>query len=745
MSDASRPPDSDALSSSPISPAAETGCDGIDGSAVPCRENAITDVSPGSAGPDDGGDKRTSQETPTADAPGAAPAGADSTADTSDVPRECPPDKPTEEHAADEAEPHAASEAARAPSFGQRCFKAAALGAPVFLVLIWLVQSLPGLVGKEAHGLSTLAEYIRTLTANLGGAVATGAPGTGSFFSPVQPIYDLFLNGIAHSGLPDALTSLSAVSGGLFVPMTGAESLASTGAALAALLLLLATWSLALAAGYGKRGALAAACALFIMLALADLPSFAGESLLTAAVIMASAICLYSGWVRPFAPLRLGAGFALTALAALSGGIIGLALPLLASLLFLIWRGNFRRAGALDGALGFGLLLVLLLGRAAFLALWSGEYAVPGGKEELLLFIDSAFLKPLSLAWETRGADWWRVFPTLLTLCLPFVLLLPFLNWGKVGGVFAAFVKNRREYPGHGWIWALLASDLLIFCLLGTDAPAALPAVLAPLAILIGQAVLSLTPGRSRMFYLVLSLLLFAVGICVGVGGAYTLITGAVDPLVTPLYPVSTPDRPMQWAVLAQAGLCLIFALLLRKSARRGFPAGSLLTLTLFAACIALPLTWRPAPPAKMPLPSEAAAPAVEAAEHEQQPATEETIPPGEDPIQAEPSGSELTGAEPTRTEPVGAESTGEEPLEAIPLPNDVETAPALNAGDAEPKPAEDPAAPPQQAPAQPSATEALSSNPDVSPMFPEDAHPTPAPLQNVEPAPSPSSDAEQQ
>ena len=62
------------------------------------------------------------------------------------------------------------------------------------------------------------------------------------------------------------------------------------------------------------------------------------------------------------------------------------------------------------------------------------------------------------------------------------------------------------------------------------DAPAALPVVLAPLAILIGQAVLSLTPGRSRIFYLVLSLLLFAAGICLGIGGVYTLITGAVDP-----------------------------------------------------------------------------------------------------------------------------------------------------------------------------------------------------------------------
>lgn len=736
MSDASRPPDATDLVSSPISSAAERCRDEVDGAAAPRREDAGPDAAAHSAGPDaphhphrshNGDDKNEPQETPATDAPD-APSGADA----SDTPYACPPDRATEENA-ESAEPHVASEAARAPSFGQYCFSAAALGAPLFLVLIWLFQSLPWLVGRQAHGLSTLAEYIRTLTGKLGGVTAADNAGTGGLFSPVQPIYDLFLNGIAHSGLPDALTSLSIASGVFFTPMTGADSLPVTGAALAALLLLLATWGLALAAGYGKRGALAAACALFVMLALAGLPSSAGESLLTAAIIMASMICLYSGWVRPFAPLRLGAGFALTALAALSGGIIGLALPLLTSLLFLLWRGNFRRAGALDGALGFGLLVVLLLGRAAFLALWGSEDAAPGGKAELLLFIDSAFVKPLSLAWDAGGADWWRVFPPLLTLCLPFALLLPFLNWGKAGNVFAAFVKNRGQCPGHGWIWALLASDLLLFCLLGMDAPAALPAVLAPLAILVGQAVLSLTPGRSRIFYLVLSLLLFAAGLYLGVGGAYTLITGAVDPWFAPLYPVSAPDPAVQWEVLAQAGLCLIFALLLRKSAGRGFPAGSLLTLTLFAACIALPLAWRP--PSAAEIPSGAAATPEKAVNHEQTPAGEGEVLPGEEPIQKKP--------------------VQEKSIQAVPLPDDMRSAPipetlpaplpapAPGETDAGSTPAEGPAAQSRQAPWQPSMGGSFSSG--SGPSTPEHAQATSTPPQDTDPNLSPSSNTERQ
>lgn len=737
MSDASRPPDATDLSSSPSSPGGETRRDKVDGAAAPRREDAVTDVAGRAAEPDaqdphasaDEDDRHEPQTTPAVNAPGVEPFSADSAADTSDMPRECPPDGTAEKNANGEAEPHTASEAARAPSFGQRGFSAAALAAPVFLVLVWLFQSIPGMVGRQTHGLSTLAEYIRTLTGNIAEVTATGDPGTGSLFSPVQPVYDLFLSGIAHSGLPDALASLSIVSGGLFTPMTGAESLAATGAALSTLLLLLATWGLALTAGYEKRGALAAACALFIILALAGLPSVAGESLLTAAVIAASATCLYSGWVRPFAPLRLGVGFALTALAALSGGIIGLALPLLASLLFLIWRGTFRRAGALDGALGFGLLLVLLLGRAAFLALWGSEDAVPNGKEELLLFIDSAFLQPLSLAWEAAGADWWRVFPTLLTLCLPFVLLLPFLSWEKIGGLFAAFVKNRKQCPGHGWIWALLASGLLLFCLLGMDAPAALPVVLAPLAILIGQAVLSLTPGRSRIFYLVLSLLLFAAGICLGIGGVYTLITGAVDPLFAPLYPVSDPDQAMQWEVLAEAVLCLIFALLLRKSASRGFPAGSLLALTLFAACIALPLAWRPAAPSADEISSEATAtPAEEQLTAPETPAKETDSLPAAEPVQ-----EKRVPQEPDQKD-IQADPIQKEPM-AVPLPDEaapvLETppAPAPAEADAEPKPAEEPAGQPRQTPGEtPSSEDASLSAAPEAPMPADSAKPSPEP-----------------
>ncbi len=765
MSDASSSPDANSCSS-PLSPAADARRDNAD---------AAPEVSTHSARPDDpardhvpnGMDEESRQEPNTPDARNAPDATNVQDADASTVTapyaqdaQETPsaplPNKagelPNETGEADKtakAEPNAVSEAVRTPSFGQRCFSAFAAGAPVFLVLVWLIQSIPGLVARQTHGLYSLAEHVRESVGSLDGATTAGEAGTGGFFSSVQPVYDLFLNGLARSGLMEALSNLASASDGLFTLATGTGGLTATGAALATLLLLLATWVLALAAGYGKRGALAAACALFVMLALAGLPSSAGESLLTATIVTTAMICLYSGWIRPFAPFRLGAGFALTALAALSAGITGLVLPLLASLLFLAWRGSFRRAGALDGALGFGLLLVLLLGRAAFLALWGNEDGGMNGREELLLFIDSAFLRPLSLAWEARGGDWWRVFPPLLALCLPFVLLLPFLKWEKIGGVLAAFVKNRRDCPGHGWIWTFLASALLLFCLLGVDAPAVLPTVLVPLAVLIGQAVLSLTPGRSRAFYLALALLLLAGGIYLGVGGVYTLITGAVDPLFAPLYPVAAPDGAMQWGVLIQAGLCLIFALLLYRSAGRGFPGGSLLTLTLFAACIALPLAWRPTTPVVAPAVSPSVPPAVEPIPSDMR-TTPEPSAPRQEVVPAETAPAE-------RTEPTQAAPVQTEPTQAIPVPEETQhdpvvgTAPsALPAPDpkenAEPAPTEE-AAPRQQQDI-PQSLPADESAPSSEPQtrLPEEApEPSADAVQGTTPSLSPSPDAERQ
>ncbi len=471
-----------------------------------------------------------------------------------------------------------------------RLFNFCSLIAPLLLLGLWFLQSIPRLLDRPPQGFYRLAERIQALFGGTDGESAIEA--TGGLFSSVEPVCVFFLEMLSRTGIMEFLTENWPFLARL-LPDTPQEVYPALAAVLAGLFLLLLTWGLALSTGYGKQGALAAGCAMSVLLGLSGLPPFAGETLLAGSLMVASLLFLYSGWIRPFAPFRLGVGFALVGATALSAGITGLLVPLLTSIFFLVWRGTFRRAGAFDGALGFGIMLVIVLGRAAWL-FFQPENTVSGtlsGREELRLFIEQAFLEPLSLARETLGKNWWHVFPLLAVLCLPFSLLLPFLSWERIGSACRAFLSNRRECPGHGWIWAFFLSGLLVFSLLGVNVPAALPLLFAPVAILAGQALICVGTRRNRLFYLLLTLLLFALAVCFGIAGASPLVTGSISSVLTVFYP-DLPQEPALWyGMLAQAGICLVFCWVLWKASVRACSSG-LLALTFFAAFIALPFAW---------------------------------------------------------------------------------------------------------------------------------------------------------
>lgn len=472
-----------------------------------------------------------------------------------------------------------------------RFFNFCSMIAPLLLLGLWFLQSLPRLLDRPPQGFYQLAERIQAMMSG-GTEGATVTEATGGLFSSVEPISVLFLELLSHTGIIEFLAEARPFLARV-LPHSPQEAYPALAAVLAGLSLLLLTWGLALGTGYGRQGALAAGCTMSVILGLSGLPPFAGEALLAGALMVASLLFLYSGWVRPFAPFRLGLGFALAGVTALSAGTVGLLIPLLTSVLFLAWRGTFRRAGAADGALGFGLMLVVVLGRAAWL-FFQPENTTAGtlsGREELRLFIEQAFVEPFSLARETAGKNWWCVFPLLAVLCLPFSLLLPFLSWERIGTACRAFLSNRHSCPGHGWIWAFLLSSLLVFSLLGVNVAAAVPLLFAPVAILAGQALICVGTRRNRLFYLLSSLLLLALAVCFGIAGGAPLFTGDIFSTLAVLYP-DLPQEPAIWyGMLAQGALCLVFCLVLWKASARVCSSG-LLGLTFFAAFIALPFAW---------------------------------------------------------------------------------------------------------------------------------------------------------
>jgi len=321
-------------------------------------------------------------------------------------------------------------------SFASRCFNGLASVGPLVLILFWLIQSMPTFMGRELHALHNLG-------VGLFGVAASGLP------SPeLYPVYHWFLSALSLIPGIDSLSLAAYIPG--VQPTTGLEQISGypvqllpIASALSALFLILLTWALARATGNDRRTAFASGLVLLTGFACMGLPRISGSDMLFTAILTLAGICLYRGWIKAFAPLWLFAGFALVALSALAGGLLGLVLPLLVSLVFLLWRGTFRRAGARDGALAFGLLLVLLLAWGTFIAFGDG------GRELLKTLLENEYLAPVLEAWKLQGQDSWIIVALLAVLWLPWTLLLLFLPWGRIGTFFKGIVVNRKQRPGQ--------------------------------------------------------------------------------------------------------------------------------------------------------------------------------------------------------------------------------------------------------------------------------------------------------
>ena len=266
--------------------------------------------------------------------------------------------------------------------------------------------------------------------------------------------------------------------------------------ALCASALLASTWFLARTVGMDGKKAFASGLVLCATMPFMGFGFMASPAMLTSLLVIWSLICLYKGWVKESAPLWLGCGFALAALSALSGGLLGLLLPLAASVVFLVWRTAFARAFARDGAIAFGLMLVILGGWFLALSLHQG-----GG--EAVNSLSQAFRATLS-GWQAQQA---LERLGLLAVGLPWIGLVAFVPWEKLPQGLVRCVQARKQEPGFIWITACFTSALALLVLWpGTDAGVALT-VLAPLwAMITASALYSLGPLRARLFWLWIAL-----------------------------------------------------------------------------------------------------------------------------------------------------------------------------------------------------------------------------------------------
>lgn len=474
------------------------------------------------------------------------------------------------------------------------------------------------------------------------------------------------------------------------------------GAALGGLACLWGTWALSRAAGFGPQAALASGLILLSSLLFPQLAHFMGPQGLATGLCLLSMAFFCMGWKKEHAWISLPLAFLTSGLAALTGGLVFLILPLLTSLVHLFWTWRIRRAQRLDALAGF--LLLLLLG-----TLWAAAIIFWVQAEGYAQAVSGKFI---SLPWPLP-AFWWLA-PALAVLgLLPWLFVVTGVNWGRV---FATSWKtlraSRKENSGSSFLWIALFFSLPL-SLLGSGLAGATPA-LCLLAILLGRALVRMGSLGSKFFYLVIALLFLHAGM---------LLAALHFPVALEWLRTSTSLAiPQQYEALLTSldalpvlgGLCIVFAVLLARFTRRAWPGGSLLVCTLFAILLAQPAHLWLAPQlaghAELKLaaaqPLNAAAPAAPAA-------VEESAAPATPEAAAETAAPETPAADAAAAEAAPAPEAAA-PAEAAQAPETPEdTAPATDAA----APAETQAAPAEEAAA------------------PAPAEGTPAPAENAQPA----------
>lgn len=460
------------------------------------------------------------------------------------------------------AKPAESAPQSAAPGFADNIFDAASLVGPLALLLIMLAQAWPALMGhslycpREAAGILAF-----TQTAQSGMWLAPAGDGLSQW-----PVFFWFVRGIEA-----LLTKAAPQFAHLLFPLA---AMAGT------LICLVAVWVLGRVAGLDRRAALAGGMLLLCAPIFAPLSTFTGPEALAAAVTLLSLACLCHGWQQPGTTITLPLGFALAALAGLTGGLFHLLLPVLTSLAFLLWRCGFRRAQKADGLAGFVLMLGIVGCWLAVVMLWHQ----PEG-----------YLKNLGtqlVTWPITKATWWKPLAFAALGLLPWLAVICGVSWARVLRTATAdLAASRKEKAGMAFLWIALVFACLL-SIFAADMVGAAVCTACLAALLLGKALLRLPVAGAKLFYIIAALcLLHASMALVAAGFGYTL-----DWLGKFFHFTLTESQ--RTAVLGLkalpvlGGIGIVAAVLLARLVRRGAhggTSGSLVMCAIIAVVLAQP------------------------------------------------------------------------------------------------------------------------------------------------------------
>ncbi len=371
------------------------------------------------------------------------------------------------------------------------------------------------------------------------------------------------------------------------IPYFEKDNLFFIGSTISVILLVVSTWLLAISLGFNRKISFGASLILVSTFSFFAVSEFTSINSLFASLIILSQLFLYRGWIKESGFLYLALGFIFAVLACLTNGVLGILIPIASSIVFLVWRGTFRRAGSRDGAISFGIMLVLLLIYGSLIALQDG------GKEYLELMLGRYTFEQFIDAWQYKAA-WWYYFATMPLALLPWILTIPFLAWHKLPSALKNIFKARIDNHGTGFaIIACLTGFAILSSISAKQIIYALP--LLPFAsILISKAILTMSEKRSSLFFALLSVLMLIMAFVLGIAYAFPFLNPILPDMVTEL--LANPKYEFILSIINNisdlyilALLCLVFAFILLRLTKRNCPSGALLVFCLFISSLSLP------------------------------------------------------------------------------------------------------------------------------------------------------------
>lgn len=328
-------------------------------------------------------------------------------------------------------------------------------------------------------------------------------------------------------------------------------------------------WLLARGTGHDRRVAFAAGLVALSCLYISGAACYPRMDLLFAAVVTLGMTCLYRGWIKPFAPFWLTAGFLLMGVATLIKSPLGIAFAVAASILFLFWRGTPGRLNGRDGLPGFLLMLLVI-------AAWLGMLYLEGHQDYLRDMLGTQ-LAGRVLEGGHHAEPWWYYLAAIPIIWAPWVLIILFVNWfAALRGIPAAW-KSRRENGGSSWLWIWFFSGAaMLSCVQAKMAVYALP-LLAPLAVLTGRSLLRLSPGRSRCFFSLVSTLLALLGLALVLVDVFPLLRPYIGGFLPPVPAMIDPWLNALDGTMYMGGILVLLAVVLLFFTRLSLPGGAML------------------------------------------------------------------------------------------------------------------------------------------------------------------------